>query len=227
MSGLVCLFIVVAEDPRGTIHPTIAAAVMTAPTHGVTALVRAWHERVESTSIRVRVVRVGRGARAVVMHGCAVHSSQGHELLPGCECAAGERSLPRCVCTHLLQVILRILGTAVGATLGYVALLVTGSPPLLLLIMGVVAVGFAPLASASFHLRLATALTLISMTVVVLCQFDPGAGESRATTTFYGTRILEVRVGPSERAAGQWRAQTFAAAAAACVEQCWVAPRQH
>jgi hypothetical protein len=40
--------------------------------------------------------------------------------------------------------------------------------------------------------RFATALTVISMLVVVLCQFDPESGESRATDTFYGTRILEV-----------------------------------
>lgn len=47
------LFILVAENPGGSIHPTVAAAVMTVPTHGVIALVLAWHERVESTFIRV------------------------------------------------------------------------------------------------------------------------------------------------------------------------------
>jgi hypothetical protein len=53
MSGLVVLFILLAEDPQGTIHPTVSYAVMTVPTHGVIALVLAWHERVESTLIRV------------------------------------------------------------------------------------------------------------------------------------------------------------------------------
>lgn len=62
MSGLVVLFIIVAENPCGSIHPTVAAAVMTVPTHGVIALVLAWHERVESTLIRVRrAVWAGRG----------------------------------------------------------------------------------------------------------------------------------------------------------------------
>lgn len=59
MSGLVVLFILVAENPGGTIHPTVAYAVMTVPTHGVIALVLAWHERVESTFIRVS--QAGRG----------------------------------------------------------------------------------------------------------------------------------------------------------------------
>ena len=36
------------------------------------------------------------------------------------------------------------------------------------------------------------------MLVVVLCQFDPDSGESRATDTFYGTRILEVGRGTAE-----------------------------
>lgn len=64
---------------------------------------------------------------------------------------------------------------------------------LLLLIMCCVGVLIAPLASASFHFRLATALTIISMLVVVLCQFDAESGESKATNTFYGTRLVEVR----------------------------------
>lgn len=55
MSGLVVLFILVAENPSGRIHPTVSYAVMTVPTHGVIALVLAWHERVESTFIRVGV----------------------------------------------------------------------------------------------------------------------------------------------------------------------------
>lgn len=53
MSGLVVLFVLVAENPQGSIHPTVAYAVQTVPTHGVIALVLAWHERVESTFIRV------------------------------------------------------------------------------------------------------------------------------------------------------------------------------
>lgn len=54
MSGLVLLVILVSENPGGGVHPTVAVAVMTVPTHGVIALVLAWHERVESTLIRVR-----------------------------------------------------------------------------------------------------------------------------------------------------------------------------
>ena len=53
MSCLVVLFILLAENPQGTIHPVVSYAVMTVPTHGVIALVLAWHERVESTFIRV------------------------------------------------------------------------------------------------------------------------------------------------------------------------------
>jgi len=91
-----------------------------------------------------------------------------------------------------VQVSLRIAGTAAGGTVGWAALHATHDPVLLLLIMCAVGVLLAPLASASFHFRLATALTVISMLVVVLCQFDPDSGESRATDTFYGTRLVEV-----------------------------------
>lgn len=101
-----------------------------------------------------------------------------------------------CILLLLLQVSLRIAGTAAGGTVGWAALHATHDPVLLLLIMCVVGVLLAPLASASFHFRLATALTVISMLVVVLCQFDPDSGESRATDTFYGTRLVEV--------GGQW-----------------------
>jgi hypothetical protein len=57
MSGLVVLFLLVAENPQGGVHPTVSDAVLTVPTHGVIALVLAWHERVESTFIRVRETR--------------------------------------------------------------------------------------------------------------------------------------------------------------------------
>lgn len=92
-----------------------------------------------------------------------------------------------------LQVTLRIAGTVAGATVGWAALHTTREPPLLVLIMCCAGLLIAPLASASFHFRLATALTVISMCVVVLCQFDPASGESRATDSFYGTRVIEVR----------------------------------
>lgn len=178
----------------------------------------------------------------------------------------------------LVQVFLRITGTAAGGTVGWAALHATTSPFLLLLIMCTAGMLIAPLASASLHFRcgggpacvqgwvgcmsksgcchgvclcaavtamawcraepcsamgwpsvgcgadggclvpmalfawasdaifhierglpaapvcrFATALTVISMLVVVLCQFDPDSGESRATDAFYGTRLLEVR----------------------------------
>jgi hypothetical protein len=41
--------------------------------------------------------------------------------------------------------------------------------------------------------RFATALTVISACVVVLCQYDPSSGEAKATNTFYGARLIEVR----------------------------------
>lgn len=97
------------------------------------------------------------------------------------------------MCLLAVQVALRIAGTAAGATAGWAALHATHKPALLVLIMCCAGLLIAPLASASFHFRLATALTVISMCVVVLCQFDPASEESRATDTFYGTRVIEVR----------------------------------
>lgn len=81
MSCLVVLFILLAENPQGTIHPVVSYAVMTVPTHGVIALVLAWHERVESTLIRVRRAGHARGGRR--------QEETGAELKEGKECRRG------------------------------------------------------------------------------------------------------------------------------------------
>jgi len=63
-------------------------------------------------------------------------------------------------CPHsLVQVVLRILGTALGATVGFAVMLppsIAHSPALLLLIMVAVGLLLAPFASPSFHLRWGT-----------------------------------------------------------------------
>eukprot|EP00775_Hariotina_reticulata_P006200 gene6200-6436_t len=105
MSVLLVLALLIAGDPGQHLWPEVSSAVQAVPTHGMVAMVLVWHERVESTVIRM---------------------------------------------------VLRILGTALGATLGFAAMLVpsiASSPPLLLLIMAAVGMLLAPLASPSFHLR--------------------------------------------------------------------------
>jgi hypothetical protein len=48
------------------------------------------------------------------------------------------------------------------------------------------ALGFAlaPLASASLHMRFATALTFISASVLVLCQYEVALGYATSSATF-------------------------------------------
>lgn len=82
------------------------------------------------------------------------------------------------------QVLLRILGTCAGASVGFAAVAIApSSPPALVGMLCAFALLIAPMASASFHLRLAMALTFISACVVVLCQVR-GVGGSRDCCIF-------------------------------------------
>jgi len=53
MSGLLVLVLVVITNPNGSLSPAASSSMALVPTHGIIALVLAWHERVESTTIRV------------------------------------------------------------------------------------------------------------------------------------------------------------------------------
>lgn len=99
-----------------------------------------------------------------------------------------------CCVLLLLQVLLRILGTYAGSSIGYAAVAIApSSAPALMAMLCAFAFVLAPLASASLHLRFATALTFISASVVVLCQYDLAAGQAAADVGFYVGRIVQVR----------------------------------
>ena len=101
----------------------------------------------------------------------------------------------------LLQVLLRILGTCAGSSIGYAAVAIAPcSAPALLAMLCAFGVVLAPLASASLHLRFATALTFISAGVVVLCKYDVAQGCATASAGFFVGRIVQVGVA----AGGSW-----------------------
>jgi hypothetical protein len=93
----------------------------------------------------------------------------------------------------LLQVLLRILGTYAGSSIGYAAVLIApSSPPALMAMLCALGFVLAPLASASLHMRFATALTFISACVLVLCQHDIELGYAAASAVFLLGRFVEV-----------------------------------
>ncbi|KAF6253680.1 hypothetical protein COO60DRAFT_397201 [Scenedesmus sp. NREL 46B-D3] len=144
LSLLMVLMLLLSAGAGGGVHPLVVAGVRAVPTHGVIAFVLAWHERTESTLIRV---------------------------------------------------ILRIVGTCAGASLGFAAVLIApGSAPALMAMLCALGFALAPLASASLHLRFATALTFISAAVLVLCQYDVSLGYATASATFLLGRFVEVVV---------------------------------
>jgi hypothetical protein len=55
LSLLMVLVLLLSAGAAGGVHPLVVRGVRSVPTHGVTAFVLAWHERVESTTIRVSV----------------------------------------------------------------------------------------------------------------------------------------------------------------------------
>jgi hypothetical protein len=57
------------------------------------------------------------------------------------------------------------------------------------------AFALAPLASASLHMRFATALTFISASVLVLCQYDVALGYATSSASFLLGRFVEVSSG--------------------------------
>jgi hypothetical protein len=50
---LMVLVLLLSAGAGGGVHPVVVAGMRAVPTHGVIAFVLAWHERVESTTIRV------------------------------------------------------------------------------------------------------------------------------------------------------------------------------
>lgn len=94
-----------------------------------------------------------------------------------------------------MQVALRIVGTAAGASIAHGVLsnpVLATHPALLIILMVAISMVLAPLASASFHLRLTTALILISACVTIVCQYDIELSSARASVAYLVTRILEV-----------------------------------
>jgi len=70
--------------------------------------------------------------------------------------------------------------------------LLASSPPLLVLVLVAEAVLLAPLVTASLHLRFATALTLISSQVVILCQVEATTGVVLNQPRFVAARLVQV-----------------------------------
>ncbi|KAF6253678.1 hypothetical protein COO60DRAFT_397258 [Scenedesmus sp. NREL 46B-D3] len=64
LSLLMVLMLLLSAGAGGGVHPLVVAAVRAVPTHGVIAFVLAWHERTESTLIRVLFRIVGTCAGA-------------------------------------------------------------------------------------------------------------------------------------------------------------------
>jgi hypothetical protein len=48
------LVLLLSAGAGGGVHPSVVSGIQAVSTHGVIAFVLAWHERVESTVIRVR-----------------------------------------------------------------------------------------------------------------------------------------------------------------------------
>eukprot|EP00775_Hariotina_reticulata_P002330 gene2330-2638_t len=74
MSGLLVLVLVIINNPNGTLSPAASSAMTLVPTHGIIALVLAWHERVESTTIRVVLRILGTAAGAGLAYACLTSS---------------------------------------------------------------------------------------------------------------------------------------------------------
>eukprot|EP00879_Flechtneria_rotunda_P019797 GHRR01020809.1.p1 GENE.GHRR01020809.1~~GHRR01020809.1.p1 ORF type:complete len:676 (+),score=194.88 GHRR01020809.1:118-2145(+) len=148
MSGLLALTLIVAASWKVStaVSAVVSAAVSAFPVPGIIAFVLAWHERVESTIVRVLMRIAGTAAGTAIAHG--------------------------------------LLSQHVIAT----------SPVLLILMMSAIAMVLAPLAAPSYHLRLTTALILISCVVTVACQYDPGIGAAQGTPLYLATRITEVTI---------------------------------
>jgi hypothetical protein len=53
LSLLMVLVLLLSAGAGGGVHPLVVRGVQAVPTYGVTAFVLAWHERVESTTIRM------------------------------------------------------------------------------------------------------------------------------------------------------------------------------
>jgi hypothetical protein len=80
---------------------------------------------------------------------------------------------------------LRILGTCAGSSIGYAAVAIApASAPALMAMLCAFGIVLALLASALLHLRFATALTFISASVVVLCQYDLALGRPVRCSTW-------------------------------------------
>jgi hypothetical protein len=58
MSVLLVLAMLIVGDPGNHLWPEVSALVKAVPTHGMVAMVLVWHERVESTLIRVSSISV-------------------------------------------------------------------------------------------------------------------------------------------------------------------------
>lgn len=97
-----------------------------------------------------------------------------------------------------LQVGMRIVGTTAGTSIAHGVLsnpVLAAHPALLILLMAGFAMVLAPLASPSFHLRLTTALILISACVTIVCQYSLDLNSAQANVAYLVTRIMEVRIG--------------------------------
>jgi hypothetical protein len=82
LSLLMVLMLLLSDGAGGGVHPVVVTGVRAVPTHGVIAFVLAWHERVESTTIRVSVLQ--HGGRGISSRTCGCVAVLHHGIWRGC-----------------------------------------------------------------------------------------------------------------------------------------------